>query len=345
MLAGAILVVGQRSPEHRWACDSWAVGPEPGMLGGNPLACLDLLGQSVLDRVVQRLRHDGVNLITVVIRDEFSHLARTSAATIRSVPSRPNLWSAAECTLREYVEHGVELVLLTRLGVYAELDLGHLIRFHRDAKQGVTAVTKDRESLDSWLIDAHQVRQTRRIGLPVLVDREGMAAALPYPVPGYVGRLEDATDLRRLVVDAFLSRCSIRPKGREISRGVWFDEGARAHRRARIVAPAYLGCGAQLRADTLVTRFSNLERGCYVHAGTVIDDASVLANTYVGKGLNVAHAIVDGNTLHPLRHNIVVEIPDAKLLGRTVPVVPSRSAAGGSGSLSLAERLLATAWN
>ncbi|HXC42957.1 MAG TPA: hypothetical protein VNY51_05465 [Candidatus Dormibacteraeota bacterium] len=315
------------------------------MLGGNPLACLDLLGQSVLDRVIHRLQHDGVKPITVVIRDEFSRLVRRSAATIHSVPSRLNLWSAAECVLREYVKHGVELVFLTRLGPYAELDLGHLIRFHRDAKQGVTAVTKDRESLDCWLIDAHQVRQTRRIGLPVLVDREGMASDLPYPVPGYVGRLQDASDLRHLIVDAFLSRCSIRPKGREMCPGVWFDEGARAHRRARVVAPAYLGCGAQLRADTRVTRFSNLERGCYVHAGTAIDDASVLANTYVGKGLNVAHAVVDGNTLHPLRHNIVVEIPDAKLLGRTLPVGPSRSAAGGSSSLSLAERLLATAWN
>jgi NDP-sugar pyrophosphorylase family protein len=342
MLVGAIVVVGQRSPEHRSACDS--VGTAPGMSGGSLLACLDLLGKSVLDRIVQRLQHDGVKLITVVIRDEDSHQARTAASNIRAVPSRLNLWSAAECAVREYVQHGVELVLLTRLGPYTELDLGDLIRFHREANQGVTTITKQRESLDSWLIEASEVHKMRRVGLPVLLGRESMAGTLPFSVPGYVGRLEDVTGLRRLVVDAFLSRCSIRPKGREISPGVWFDEGAHAHRRARVVAPAYVGRGTQLHADTLVTQFSNVERGCYIHAGTVIEDASVLANTYVGKGLNVAHAIVDGNTLRPLGHNIVVEIPDGKLLGRTVPTVPSGSAAGGS-SVSLAEHLLATAWN
>jgi NDP-sugar pyrophosphorylase family protein len=206
-----------------------------------------------------------VKLVTVVIREEFSHLARTSeiqGARIHSVPPEIDLWSAAECTLREYVDEGLDLVLLTRLNAYAELDLGDLVRFHRATKQGVTAVTKDSEPLDSWVIEADEVREMRRIGLPVLVNREGLSGATSYSVPGYVSRLEDATDLRRLVVDAFLSRCSLRPTGREVRPGVWFDVGVRTHRRARIEAPAYLGRGAKLRADTLVTRFSALERSC-----------------------------------------------------------------------------------
>jgi NDP-sugar pyrophosphorylase family protein len=348
MLPGAILVVGQGFPRHHWARDSWEHTIEPGMLGENPIVCLELLGQSVVDRAVQKLLHDGVKLVTVVIQEEFSQLVRTWATEgtrINSVPPQVDLWSAAECALREYVHQGVDLVLLTRLNAYVELDLGHLIRFHRATKQAVTAVEKDSEPLDSWVIEADQVRKMRRMGLPALVNREGLSGVTPYSVPGYVGRLEDATDLRRLVVDAFLSRCSLRPKGREVSPGVWFDVGVRTHRRARIEAPAYLGRGAKLRADTLVTRFSALERGCDVHDGTVIEDASVLANTYVGKGLNVAHAVVDGNKLLPLRHDIVVEIQDNRLLGRTLPIESPRSAAGSNSSASLAERFLATAWN
>jgi hypothetical protein len=65
----------------------------------------------------------------------------------------------------------------------------------------------------------------------------------------------------------------------------------------------------------------------------------------VGKGLNVAHAVVDGNKLLPLRHHVVVEIQDDKLLGRTLPIESSQPASGGSSGTSLAERLLATAWN
>ena len=340
MLVGAILVVGKA--HEPWEC------AEPGMLGGAPASCVELLGQSTLDRVVQKLQHDGVTLINIVVRDEFAALVRTPAtqsATINSVPPQTELWSAAECSLREYAQHGVELVMLTRLGAYVEIDWGHLIRFHRGTNQAVTALTKEHERLESWIIDACEVRKIASVGLPVLVDREGLPGLEPYSIPGYVCRLEEAADLRRLVVDAFLSRNSIRPQGSEVRPGVWLGAGAQVHRRARIVAPAFLGGGAKLRADSLVTHFSAVERGCDVHQGTVIEDASVLANTYVGKGLNVAHAVVNGNRLVPLRHHTVIEIADSKLLGRTAAAIPPRSMTGGASSTSLAERLLATAWN
>jgi len=348
MLAGAIFVVGQSSPETRWASNSWRRVSEAGMLGGNPIACLEVLGGSVLDRMVQATQRDGVKLITIVVRDKCSQLVRTSAtqaATIASVPSQGDLWSAAECALRGYVQHGVELVWLTQLGAYMELDLGHIIRFHRDTKQGITILTKDHAPLDSWIIDAAEVRKTQRIGLPSLIDRKGVPGVIPYHVPGYVCSLAEAIGLRQLAVDGLLSRCSIRPRGREVKAGVWLDDGVQIHRRARIVAPTYLGCGTKLRADTLITRFSALERGCQVQDGTVIEDSSVLANTCVGKGLHVARAIVDGRRLLPLERHVVIEIQDSRLLSRTLPVECPRPGAEGATAASLAERILATAWN
>jgi NDP-sugar pyrophosphorylase family protein len=348
MLVGAILAVGQSSSEHDGRCGPWGRATEPGMLAGTPIACVELLGQSVLDRTVQKLRSDGVKPVTVVVKDEFSHLARTSTAegaTVNSVPPQTDLWSATECVLREYVQHGVELILLSRLGAYVDLDLGHLIRFHRDTKQGMTVLTKEYEPLDSWIIEAGEVRKLQRLGLPRLMDREGLPSVTPYCVPGHACRLEEVSDLRRLVVDTFLSRGSIRPRGHEVKAGVWFGEGAQVHRRARIVAPAYLGRGAKLRADTLVTQCSALERDCDVREGTVIEDASILANTCVGKGLNVTHAVVDGNKLFPVGQQLMVEIHDPKLLGRTTAAESPSSVADGIASSSLAERLLATAWN
>src|SRR5262249_49917645 len=166
----------------------------------------------------------------------------------------------------------------------------------------------------------------------------------PYPVEGYVCGLNETSDLRQLVMDAFLSRCSVRPRGREVRPGVWLDEGTQVHRRAQITGPAYVGRGAMLRANTQLSDFSTLERGCIVDEGTVIEASTVLMNTFVGRGLNVFQSIVDGNHLHPLRQNVVVEIRDQRLLGRTVPSEPVRVASGGAGA-SLAERLLATAWN
>ena len=139
-----------------------------------------------------------------------------------------------------------------------------------------------------------------------------------YLTTGYVNRLADARDLRRLVADAFQGRCAIRPRGREVKPGVWIDDGARVHRSARIVAPAYIGRGTRVRAAALVTRFSNLERRCLVDYGTAIEDSSVLPYTHVGRGLDVAHAVVEGSRLVNLSRNVAVTIRDANLIGPTV---------------------------
>jgi hypothetical protein len=347
MLAGAILLVGQSSSEPHWPGDLCARPTELGMLGANPIVCLEVLGQSILDRVLQRLLQDGIQLITVVMRTNCSHLVRTpSTARVRinAVSSPIDLWSTAECVVREYVDHGVELVLLTQLGAYTDLDCADLIRFHREKQQGLTPVAKDGGLLNSWLISAHEAREAQRMGLRGLVDQESLAGRTPYSLPGYVRRLNDASDLRALVMDGFLSLSPLVPKGREVKPGIWFGDAVRVHPRARIVAPAYLGREAVLRADTLVTRFSAVERSCDIRENTVIEDTSVLPNTRVGKGLNVAHAVVDENKLFPLRQPIVVEIHDSRLLGRTLPLEAANSGGRGADSSSLAQRLLATAW-
>jgi hypothetical protein len=348
MLVGAILVIGQPSSGSHWAHDSCGSLAAPGMLGRTPIACLELLGRSVLDRVVQKLQHDGVELITVVARDEFSHLARTSATSrtkIRSIAPSVDLWSAAECTSREYVEQGVEIVLLSSVRAYAELDFPDLIRFHREMKQGLTSVTDQGGPVDFRVVDARRVAATRAVGLSGLTDHGTDAEVALYPLQGYFNPLKDAHDIRQLIVDAFLSRCSIRPQGNEITEGIWLDDGARVHRRARIVAPAYIGSSARLRAGTLVARFSALEQGCDIHEGTVIENSSILAHTSVGKGLNVTDSVADGNRLFLLRSHMAVEIRDNKLLHRTLPDKTLGSVAGGASSSSLAERLLAATWN
>jgi len=348
MLTGAILSIGQSSRAFHGAGSSWGRIYEPGMLGGSPMVCVEVLGTSALERIVEKLRRDGVELVTVLVRDEYSPPAQRlaqKAVKIKQVPPAIDLWSAAECVLREYVQQGVQYILMSTVGAYAEFDFAQIVRFHHERKQGLTSVVDEHGHLELWVVDAKRVVATRAVGLNRLMDFTADDAAASYPLRGYVNRLRTVGDLRHLVIDAFGSRCSIRPQGREVRPGIWFGDGARAHRHARIAAPAYLGCGARLRANTVVTAFSTVERGCDVRHNTVIEDASVLANTYVGRGLNVSHAVIDGNRLLPLGRNLVVEIQDSKLLHRTLPLDTPRTMAGGAASPSLAERLLATAWN
>jgi hypothetical protein len=92
----------------------------------------------------------------------------------------------------------------------------------------------------------------------------------------------------------------------------------------------------KVQANALITRCSNLERGCEVGYGTVVEDASILRDTCLGTGLDVTHAVVWGRNLLNLRHNVALEINDPKLLsGPTIvrprplhPIAPTAPAVG-----------------
>jgi NDP-sugar pyrophosphorylase family protein len=109
----------------------------------------------------------------------------------------------------------------------------------------------------------------------------------------------------------------MRPSGVELKPGIWVDEGAEIHRKARIVAPAYIGRDSKVMEDTLITRCSNIERGCCVDYGTVVENSSLLANTHVGIWLDVCHAVVSGNKLMSLGRNVTLEITDRSILRST----------------------------
>jgi len=85
------------------------------------------------------------------------------------------------------------------------------------------------------------------------------------------------------------------------------------------VAPAYVGRRSKVLDDTLITRFTTIERDCYIDCGTVIENSSVLANSSVGIWLDVCHAVVNGNKLLSLERDVLVEISDPSMLHSTLP--------------------------
>lgn len=296
MAASAILVVGNRSLLSPGDDESPSVdGTEP---PATPIAALEILGQSIVEHTIARLHNAGIHAVSVVHEVGFSLTAGR-----RFVPD----------VLMKQARKGFEKVLLIRLGAYAEVDCADLLRFHGEAGSAVTRVCDNSGPLDFWVLDSAPAIGSR-------LDLDLPSDANPpsdYLTRGYVNRLQGARDFRRLVVDAFQGRCAIQPRGREVNPGIWIDDGARVHRSARMVAPAYIGRGTRVRAAALITRFSNLERRCLVDYGTAIEDSSVLPYTHVGRGLDVAHAVVEGGRLMNLSRNVTVTIRDANLIGPT----------------------------
>jgi ADP-glucose pyrophosphorylase len=224
------------------------------------------------------------------------------------------LWRAAQSVFSKYAQSGADLVLVLRLSAYHELDYEQLIQFHLDRNARVTTVTDSTgATLGAFVISA-----SRRNDAAFLLRhslQESRTPLVPYRFSGYSHRLTALADLRQLAVDAFCGRARIVPQGEEIKPGVWVAPGARIHRAARILSPAFIGRYARVHAGAVITRCSALEHHTEVGRDTVVEDATLLPYTKLGLDLDVAHAVVGFGKVASLRRRVEVEIRDSKLVG------------------------------
>jgi len=298
-------------------------------IGGIPIAYLDVLGLPIVERVLQRLRRFGVCAATLIserARPEWFGLHARLNADMPYVHAQEGaFWQTAENTFNQYAEGGAELVIAVRIGPYAEVDYEELIQHHLDHRCPVTmAVDSEGASLDIFVLNA-----SRRNDAASLFRNELQklrTECKSFCAPGYVNRLNTAADLRCLALDALLHKNSISPVGREIKPGIWVAKSARIHRKARVVAPAFIGAYSNVRAAALITRSTVIEHHAEVDCGTVVEDSTVLPYTYVGAGLDVMHSVVGLRRLSHLVRNVEVEISDRKLVGMPAVNVVSRLA-------------------
>ena len=310
----AIIIVGARQEEFDGAGNSQRAEAVSESFADIPLALLDVVGKSVVHHVADRLRCAGVEAITALTTEA---LCEPTVLPDRQLQPacRPadDTWRAAEEAFSAYADEGVENVLLLRLGPYAEFDLSDLLHFHRSRRQNATLIFDRNGPLDAAVVQA--VRRNDAAHLIRNGLRVSRVPAEPYVTQAYVNRLQSAPDLRRLGQDALLMRCDIHPQGHELKPGVWVAERARIHRTARVLAPAFVGAHAKLRAASVVTRCSTVEHHAEVDCGTVLEDTTVLPYTYVGTGLDAAHAVAGFGRVAQLRRQAEVEIADSRLLG------------------------------
>ncbi len=289
-------------------------------LGGVAMAYLDVLGLPIVERVLLRLQHAGVSGATLIgtfrtADGPFTRFRSSGRMPLQQVESSgEDLWRVAENVFEQCLQAGADLVLIIRIGAYVEIDYEQLIQHHIDKHCSVTAVIDSEEKrLDHFVLNAAARTDAAILfGSRMTLLRK---QETPFRVAGYVNRLRNPSDLRRLAVDGLLKKNSIQPQGTEVKPGVWVHPLAKVHSRARIVAPAFIGARARIRASAVITRASVVEHHAEVDCGTVIEDSTVLPFSCLGAGLEVVHSVSGFHRLNDLPRRTEVKIQDSKLLG------------------------------
>jgi hypothetical protein len=304
---GAVVAIDARS-----VTSSDAAGKQSHVMLAEPLECVDVVGRSLVERMIEHfVAIDAV--VSVLVEAGTSLPASFLPVAQKNVTIEvvSDLGSAITYKLDDYARQGIEYSFINWANAYAETDLLDLFCFHREARQTVTRTFDKEGPLSLCVVDCANAQSTSLGELSGDAESNGSSK---YFIREYVARLAHPRDLRQLATDILRGRCQTGPSGRQIRSGIWIDERAEIHRRARLVAPAYIGRGSKVKADALVTRFSSIERDCCIDCGTVIEDSSILPNTSIGIWLDLCHGVASANKLLNLERDVVVEISDPSIM-------------------------------
>ncbi len=272
-------------------------------------ARVDVLGANLLDRTLAKLRELGTLPPKVLSGRNVSDHVLPSRSTRSG--SFIDAWEKA---VSEYVNAGVETILLVRVGTYADVDYRELINFHRETESPLSHVYCGETSLDIAVVNAALLRNTDDL------VRRALSHLIPeqkrFRYQGYVNRLRNREDLHALMQDGLRGQCRLSPVGVEIRPGLWCGQGAEIDSTVWIQGPAFVGAGSKVASGSRIAGISSIERDCEVDCGTVIDNSLVLRGTYVGMALDVKNSIVGNEKIFNLDRNVEVSVSDARLIGR-----------------------------
>jgi hypothetical protein len=273
----------------------------------------DVAGKSPLERTAERLQKFGVSPITAVIEGPSYTGGIKPLGNITQIAAPPDrFWRAAEGAFNDLVQAGAELVVLVRLGAYAEIDFENMVQFHLDRHCRVSRATQNGQTMEVFCISASRRNDAASLFRSRLTHCRSDCPE--FESFGYLNPLADPVDLRQFAIDILTLKTETAPAGEQIRPGVWAAPHAQIEKGARVLAPAFIGSYARVRSGAVITRCSSIEHHAQVDCGTVIENASLLSYSYIGAALELAHSLAGFSCIWNLRRDCVVRISDSKLL-------------------------------
>ncbi len=126
------------------------------------LACVEVVGQSVVERTIDRFLTAGIEAVTVLVETGFSsHLSFPDyqVTKIEGSCCRRLNYAIAE-TARYYVQSGIDHAFITTAETYAETDVLDFFYFHREARQEVTRAYDNHGWVDLWAVECRSLSES-----------------------------------------------------------------------------------------------------------------------------------------------------------------------------------------
>jgi mannose-1-phosphate guanylyltransferase/phosphomannomutase len=116
-----------------------------------------------------------------------------------------------------------------------------------------------------------------------------------YETDAYWTDVGNLTEYRRAQIDTLEGRIHIGIPGREVSRGVWVEEGAKISPKAALKAPCVIGKGSVIEDGAVVGPSTVVGDRATIGAGARLDTCILFENVTVGPGVRLNNCILGAN--------------------------------------------------
>jgi len=102
-------------------------------------------------------------------------------------------------------------------------------------------------------------------------------------------------------------------------KGIWLSPSASLHTSVKVTPPVYIGEHCQIKENVSIGPNVVMEKNCVVGEESQLDNSLVMQQSFIGKGLEIKHCLVDRHHVYNLKHDSHVLINDELILSEMEP--------------------------
>ena len=124
-------------------------------------------------------------------------------------------------------------------------------------------------------------------------------------LPGYWCDVGNMIQYRAVHFDALMGKLDMEIGGKEVEKGIYVEKDALIHRSVQLIAPLFIGSGAEVRRNAALGELSVIGADALIDEAAIVERSIIGSGAFIGRASNVSDCVIasgyhlaDNDTAH-----------------------------------------------
>jgi len=111
-------------------------------------------------------------------------------------------------------------------------------------------------------------------------------------LPGYWCDVGNMIQYRAVHFDALMGKLDMEIGGKEIEKGIYVEKDALIHRSVQLLAPLFIGSGAEVRRNAALGELSVIGADALIDEAAIVERSIIGSGAFIGRASNVSDCVI-----------------------------------------------------